>query len=130
MSDRQLKPPGTTGKDVIVSFFRATAGSIPVAGAAATEIFNWFVKAPLENRRDERMRHVGEALEELRTKRGVDLNDLQNNKGFVDAVMQATHIAMRNHQTEKRSALLNAIKNSANCDTHLLNRKGRCFGIS
>ena len=41
------------------------------------------------------------------------LEDLQTNDAFVSTVLQATQIAVRNHQDEKRAALLNAVINAA-----------------
>ncbi len=58
------------------------------------------------------MRQVGEVLENLTTGRGETLESLQNNEAFVDVVLQATQIALRNHHEKKREALRNAITNS------------------
>jgi hypothetical protein len=59
------------------------------------------------------MKQVGQALRDLEEKQGVDLEDLQSNDVFIDTVMQASQIALRNSQDEKRSALCNAIYNAA-----------------
>jgi hypothetical protein len=115
MSDEVTRLPTPDGEDVAVALGRAVVGSIPAVGAAATELFNWFVKPPIERRRDEWMRQVGETLDQLKT-RGIDLEELQNDEKFVDVVMQATHVAMRNHQEEKREAFRNAIANSVGPD--------------
>src|ERR1700722_8641479 len=112
MSDEPLKVPKPTGRDAAVAIVRAGIGSIPVVGAAATELFSWFFRPAVERRREEWMGSVGETLEQLKS-RGVDLEALQSDEAFVDVVAQATHIAMRNHQEEKREALRNAIANSA-----------------
>jgi len=112
LSDKSLQVPTTTRGDAAIAVARAGAGCIPIVGAAATELFNWFVKSPLDRRRNEWMLQVGETLESLRM-RGIDVEALQKDEAFVDVVMQATGIAMRNHEEKKREALRNAIANSA-----------------
>lgn len=56
------------------------------------------------------MQSIGLALEK---QEGLDLDSLGNNEAFIDTVLHATHIALRNHQEEKRTALRNAIMNTA-----------------
>ena len=51
-------------------------------------------------------------LSELQTK-GIDLEGLKDNEQFIDTVLQATQVALRNHQETKRAALRSAIANSA-----------------
>jgi hypothetical protein len=58
------------------------------------------------------MQNVAEVLMQLQATRGIDLELLQSDEAFIDVVMQATQIASRNHQQEKREALRNAIANS------------------
>lgn len=45
--------------------------------------------------------------------KGINLEELQNNGEFLDILLQAIQIGIRNHQEEKRTALKNAIINSA-----------------
>ncbi len=77
------------------------------------ELFERFVTPPLERRRDEWMTEVGEALRDLEENRGVNLEELQSNEEFIDTVLQASQVALRNSQEEKRTALRNAILNAA-----------------
>jgi hypothetical protein len=112
MSDATDIPKPGRG-DALHAFARAGLGSAPIVGAAAAELFNWFIKAPLERRRDEWMAEVGERLKELEEKHGLNLADLQTDEAFVDTVLQASQVALRSAQREKREALRNAILNSA-----------------
>lgn len=110
--ENPLEVPKPTGKDAIHAAGRGFLGMIPFVGSGAAEVFSWFVKEPLERRRDEWMEEVGEQLRRLADQFGIDLAELQKNDAFVDTVMQATHIAMRNRHADKRAALRNAILNS------------------
>jgi hypothetical protein len=77
------------------------------------ELFEGFVTPPLERRREEWMTKVGEALRDLEENRGVNLEELQSNEEFIDTILQASQVALRNSQEEKRTALRNAILNAA-----------------
>ena len=59
------------------------------------------------------MNQVGEALRALEQERGVGIDDLQANDVFIDTVLQASQIAFRSSQEEKRRALRNVIYNAA-----------------
>ena len=56
---------------------------------------------------------TGERLKQLEQDRGVKLEGLQDNDVFIDTVLNASQIAMRHSQQEKRAALRNAVLNSA-----------------
>ena len=77
------------------------------------ELFQYFITPPLEKRRMKWMEDVGQALRELEKNRGVKLEELQSNDTFIDTVLHATQIALRNSQEEKRDALRNAVINAA-----------------
>jgi hypothetical protein len=113
MSDEILKVPIPSGGDRVYALVRTILSAIPACGGPATELFNVIVTPPIEARRDEWRKQVGERLAALATNHGVDLEALQKDEAFMDVVMQTTHIAMRNRQVEKRKALCNAITNSA-----------------
>jgi hypothetical protein len=59
------------------------------------------------------METVAETIRKLEQEKGVKLEDLQHNESFITTVMQATQMAVRNHEQEKLGALRNAIVNSA-----------------
>jgi hypothetical protein len=78
------EPPETTrhtAGDIAHSIAIAAAGSIPVVGAGAAELLDWFWKAPTEKRRDKTIELLGAALEELR-RRGASLEELQKKMGL------------------------------------------------
>ena len=109
---KDYEPPKREPGDVAYAIARAGISSIPLAGAAATELLQLLLSPPLEKRRDEWMKTVGQALLDLENSRGVKLEDLQTNEAFVSVVMQASQAAVRNHQEEKVRALRNAVINS------------------
>jgi len=106
-------PPKSSGGDAAHAMARAGLGTIPVVGAAATELFTAIVTPPLEKRRNEWMLKVGEALKKLEEQKGIKLDELKNNDAFIDIVMHASQAAIRNSQEEKLQALRNAVLNSA-----------------
>jgi hypothetical protein len=106
------EPPLKTGADIAHTIAKAGLSTLPIVGGPAAELFAAIVQPPIERRRDEWMRSVGQLLSELQIK-GVDIETLKNNEQFIDTVLQATQVALRNHQERKRSALRNAIANSA-----------------
>lgn len=56
---------------------------------------------------------VPDALNELQSNKGINLEKLQKNEEFFDILLQAISIGIRSHQDEKRLALKNAIIHSA-----------------
>lgn len=98
--------------DAGYSAVRAGLSMIPIVGGAAVELFQFVLQPSLEKRRMEWMKKVSEAITELQNKHGIELENLQDNGVFIDTVIQATHIAYRNSQDEKREALKNAVINS------------------
>jgi len=116
MSDEALKVPKSSGGDIGQAALRAITGCLPIAGPAAVELVNLFLTPPLELRRNEWMQNVADILVQLQAIRKIDLDKLQKNAAFIDVVMQATQIALRNHEEEKHKALRNAIANSAEPD--------------
>jgi len=112
-SEKDHEPPKPGPGDHARALARAGLSAIPVAGGAAVELFNKLITPPLERRRDQWRHDVGEAIARLEADKGVKIDDLQNDESFIDTVMHASLIAMRNSQEEKRKALLNAIRNCA-----------------
>lgn len=112
MAEDDLEPPEATKGDVAHAIAKAGLSIIPGVGGPAVELFQYLVQPPLERRRAEWMRSVGEKLQELDAK-GVDIEKLGQNEEFISAVMHASQIALRTHQNEKRDALRNAVFNVA-----------------
>jgi hypothetical protein len=100
-------------KDYLYTITKAGIGSIPVIGAAASELFSMLITSPLENRRMQWMQKVEKRLRLLENDQQISIEKLQKNQVFIDTVMQASQAAIRTHQKEKLDALVNAIENSA-----------------
>lgn len=111
--DQKLAVPEPGWKDRAHSIARAGIGSIPIVGAAATELFQMVITPSLEKRRNEWMNSVAEALERLEERGHIRVEDLASNEAFLDTVLHASQAALRNAQEEKREALRNAVLNSA-----------------
>lgn len=109
----QLTPPKSTAGDKAHALAKAGIGSLPLVGAAATELFEMLIAPPLERRRQEWMEAVAEGLRSLEQEHRIDFEQLKDNENFIDMVMQASQVAMRNSHQEKREALRNAVLNSA-----------------
>ena len=104
--------PQPTKGDYVHTLAKAGISAIPVIGGPGVELFSWLMQPPLERRKAAWMEAVGEKLAELEAN-GVDLKLLQENDQFVSAVMHATTLALRAHETEKLEALRNALVNIA-----------------
>lgn len=109
----KYKPPKFDVSDVTHAVVRAGLGVIPYAGTAAIELLNLIVKPSLGKRYNQWMEEIGEALGTLEEKMGVVLESLHENDGFIDTAIEATRIAIKTINREKREALISAILNSA-----------------
>lgn len=108
-----LTPPASEPSDLAHAAAIALVGQIPIVGAAAAVIVGYLVSSPLERRRTKWTEDVANAIREIRAKQGRTIDDLRNDERFIDAVMQATQIAIRTSQEEKLAALKYAIVNVA-----------------
>lgn len=88
--------------------------AIPNIGGSLSVLFESIFTTPLDKRKKEWFQSLADAIEEL-TKKVDDITpeSLSENEIFISVSMQATQIALRNHQQEKLNALKNAVKNSA-----------------
>jgi hypothetical protein len=111
--DDKYSPPEASLGDHAHTLARAGVGSIPLAGAAATELFQKLIAPPLEKRRQEWMKSVAVGLRQLEEQQRLTLDDLSENDTFIDAVMSASQAAIRTSHEGKREALKNAVLNSA-----------------
>jgi hypothetical protein len=111
--DNYLVPIDKTAGDYVYAAVKAGLASIPVGGGAASELFAVVITPPLEKRRDEWMREVGEGLRRLEQEREIDLAALAENDQFVDIVMSASAAALKTSSQRKREALKNAVLNVA-----------------
>ena len=114
MSDENdYTPPESDAKDKVHAVVKTGLGSIPMFGAAAAELFQMVVTPSLERRRVEWMDSVAEGLKKLEEQGQRTFEDFANDEAFIDTVLQASNIAMRNSSEEKREALRNAVVNAA-----------------
>jgi hypothetical protein len=111
--EEKYQPPKLDAGDVIHAMTRAGLGVIPYAGAAAGELLSLIVTPSLEKRRNQWMEEIGKGLVTLEEKMGVVLESLQENDGFINTAIEATRIAIKTINREKREALKSAILNSA-----------------
>lgn len=102
-----------TKNDIAYGVAKAAFGSIPIVGAAASELLQLLVISPVEKRRNEWMIEVGEKLKQLEEKGELDLDKLANNDVFIDVVLQTTQLALRTSEKEKIQYFKNIILNSA-----------------
>lgn len=108
------KPPEQKSvTDAAYELGRAVASVVPVVGGPLQVLFESIFTAPLERRKAEWLRHVTEVIEEIeRRVEGLEAADLGRNEAFITTTMQASQIALRNHQWEKLDALRNAVLNA------------------
>jgi len=106
-------PPQADKGDIAHAVVRAALSAIPVVGGAADELFQLVLTPPLLRRQQEWRGEIADVVGRLEKDQGIKLEDLQANDTFIDTVLHATHIALRNSQKEKREALRNAVLNAA-----------------
>lgn len=100
-------------KDIAYSVIKAGLGSIPIAGAAASELMQMIVTPPLEKRREKWMEEIGNRIKDLENNSQLNLMSLQDNHIFLDVVLQTTQQALKTSQQEKLDYYKNAIINTA-----------------
>lgn len=113
MSSEQF-PEGKSLNDAEVALARGVWGSIPLIGAAATELFNFVVTPSLEKRRVEWLNALADRMKQVESEvAGFSIEALVDRPDFVSAMLTASQIAMRTHDDEKLAALKSAVVNVA-----------------
>ena len=109
------KPPKKkSAGDAAREIGKAIVSAVPVAGGPLQVLFENVFSAPIEKRRQIWLEQLAEVVNELQRKvEGLTPEKLAANEAFVTVAMQASQIAIRNHQQEKLEALRNAVLNSA-----------------
>lgn len=105
------KPPKRkSAGDIAYEIGRATTAAVGPLQVLFENIFS----APLEKRKQAWLEQLAGVVDELQ-KKMVDLTPekLASNEAFITTALQASQIAIRNHQQEKIQALRNAVMNSA-----------------
>lgn len=113
MSDDKYKPPSESIGDHAHTLARAGLSMVPVLGDPAVELFQAVIAPPLKRRQQKWMEAVAVGLGELERKQKCVVDELRDNEGFIDTVLQASQAAIRTSQQEKIEALRNAVLNSA-----------------
>jgi hypothetical protein len=122
MSDNPTKPiatransyPEQTEMDAVQGVARAAIAAIPLIGGTITELVSLVMAPAVERRKDEWLKELADALDELEAKfDDFKIEDLQHNEQFVSAVIEASRSAISTHRLEKRQALRNALLNIA-----------------
>ncbi len=104
----KITPPTEANADKVLNGIKALSGTVPVIGSLIPWLIDIVVKPPLLKRHDAWMRIVSTSINDLNK----SIDELQNNPRFITILIQATQIAVRNHEEEKLNALHNAVINS------------------
>lgn len=109
------RPPSRSrSRELAERVTEAGAGSVPVFGAAIAVALVTALNWKLNERRDDWLEDLAEAVEALGERvDGFDVDALVANPLFVDAVVSAARTVEHTHQEEKLTALRNAVLNSA-----------------
>lgn len=114
MTQKEKKLPEAIPGDTAHTIAKAGLSAIPVVGGPVAELFEKLIIPPLTKRREAWLQSLANGLEALEKKvEGFSVQSLANDEEFVSMMMEASHIAMRNHSKEKLEALRNAVLNSA-----------------
>jgi hypothetical protein len=112
-----FQPPQPSGADKAYTILKAAVAGIPIVGGSANELMGLVFAGPYQKRLQKWREDVAEVLSYLVNTKGIRIEDLQSNEGFISAVANASQVAMRNHDAEKREALRNALINTVISDT-------------
>ncbi|WP_455794277.1 hypothetical protein [Clostridium butyricum] len=101
------------GRDYINTGVKSIIGLIPVVGGLASEVFSEVITPSLERRREEWLDNLSTMLNELNEKvENFSIENLISNEKFVTCLIEASQLAIKNHQEEKLKCLKNAIVNT------------------
>jgi len=107
-------PTTKNAGDIAREIGRAAASLVPVAGGPLQVVFENFFASPIERRKEAWLQQLADVLKDVED-RVAELTPekLAQNEAFVTMAMQASQIALRNHQQAKLEALRNAVLNAA-----------------
>ena len=114
----ELEPPRKTSLDTSIEGLKALVETLP-GGSLGTFVLQQFIQLPLDKRMNEFYRGISEAI----NKHTKQISELSSNKRFITVLLQAGHIAVRNHQEQKLVDLRNAVINSIKKPTYDESRK-------
>jgi hypothetical protein len=105
--------PQPTFEDIEHAGRKGLVSLFPVLGGIASELLG-VLSSPVAQRRDDWLSDLQRRLLALEGQvNGFRFDDLGKNPQFVSAVLQANNAALRTHQSEKLTALQNAVVNVA-----------------
>ena len=109
------KPPTKkTGSDVAREVGRAIVAAVPAAGGPLQVAFENIFASPIEKRKQAWLEQLAQVIDEVKGRvENLTPEKLAANEAFVTVAMQASQVAIRNHQQAKLEALRNAVLNSA-----------------
>ncbi len=99
-------------KDLLYALTKAGLASIPIAGAAASELLQLIIASPLEKRRTKWLTDIGEKLRKLEEENRITLTDLQTNESFIDIIIQTTSNVLKTRNKSKHEYYKNILINS------------------
>ncbi len=108
-------PPSTKeAGDIAREVGKTIVSAIPTLGGPLQVLFENVFSAPIEKRKQAWLEQLAEVVTELQRRvEGLTTEKLATNETFITVAMQASQMAVRNHQKEKLQALRNAVLNSA-----------------
>ena len=109
------KPPKSkSAGDIAREVGKAIVSAIPAAGGPLQVIFENIFSAPIEKRKQAWLEQLADVVTDVQKRvEGLTPEKLAANEAFITVAMQASQVAIRNHQQEKLQALRNAVLNSA-----------------
>jgi hypothetical protein len=106
--------PEEDKKDAAYTALKAALSAIPYIGGPVAELLKYVIAPPIDKRRDDWLENIAYRLYECEKKiESFKVNDLRGNDLFITIFLNATAIAIRNHQSEKLLYLQNAVLNTA-----------------
>ena len=113
MTNVPRKLPKQTAKDVVYASLKGALGELP-GGSMSGELLALVISPPLAKRMDEFLEGLAQDIADLQNRvEQLQSDRLANNELFITATVQATQIAIRNHQSEKLEALRYSVLNTA-----------------
>ncbi len=109
----ELEAPLDEGEGLDMTVVKIVLGFVPGVGGALAEIAGHF-NNNLARRQEFWMVQVSEAINALQKRSGLTVDELMKNEAFTSFLLQATPIALRNHQKEKITTLKNALASVGN----------------
>lgn len=99
--------------DYINTAVKSLIGLVPGVGGLAAEVFSEVITPSLERRREAWLDNLSVMLNELNEKvEEFSIDKLVSNDKFVTCLIEASQLAIKNHQEEKLKSLKNAIVNT------------------